>query len=253
MKPSPSMSIPARIGRLLLNDLWLEWHGYLVTAASITGVAVLIWGVLPTGATTTVYESFLDPAVLVLGGFLFASRGFSRLHTSHTAIDYLMLPARVSEKFVSRLLQTAVLYPVATVLLCLLISVLVMLTQMLLGRTPTGVYTPFTEATLRATLFYLTAHAAFLAGSAYFATKPFIKTVLVGVGFVFATLLYAAVLARLLLLDLHHIDWMRIQQLAMVDWTAWKDPLKVVMRVAWYATAPLLWVVTYLRLRETEV
>lgn len=253
MTVSPHLKTLTRIGRLLRNDLWLEWRGYLVTAASVAGIAVLIWGVLPTGVTAAIYTSFLYPAVLVLGGFLFASRGFSRLHAPHTAIDYLMLPARQSEKFVSRLLQTVVFYPAGTVLLCVLISVLVMLTQMLLGRTPAGIYNPFTKGTLHVTVFYLTAHAAFLAGSAYFATRPFVKTVLTAVGFVLATLVYVAVLARVLLLDLGHIDWVRMQQLAMLDWSAWGDPLKVVMRVAWYATAPLLWAATYLRMRETEV
>lgn len=241
-----------RIGRLALNDVMLEGRGLLVAAASITGVALLLWGVLPTSIDAKTFSSFLFPAVLLLGGFIYTSGSLSALHQRDRAIDYLMLPATLTEKLISRILQSTVLYTIATVVLCVLISVLVSLVRLIFGREGVDPFNPFTRQVLQLVVAYLVLHAAFLCGSASFHTGAFVKTVLVAMGFGLLTALYLSLLGRIVIGNINVFDFAVWRETSKADWERWLAVMKITAAILWYSSAPFFWGVTHLRMREIE-
>jgi hypothetical protein len=246
------MNSITRIGRLVLNDIMLEGRGLLIAAASVTGAALLIFGVSPITVDADAFSGILFAAVLILGGCLHASGTLATLHRRDRAVDYLMLPATLPEKLISRLLQTGILYTVGTAVLCVVISLLSSGLRVALGRRGSGIFNPFTEQTLSTVLFYLVFHASFLCGSAYFRTRAFMKTVLVAVGFALLTALYVSVLGRVVAGNMTGINFQALQSLSETDWTPWMKAAKGTGVALWYASAPFFWGITYLRMREVE-
>ena len=117
-----TMNPVTRIGRLILNDIMTEGRGLLVAAASFAAVVVLFFGVLIGGDLNGEFPPFLFHALLLIGGFMYASRALVALHRRDRAIDYLMLPATLAEKLISRVLQSTVLYTAGAAVLCVLTS-----------------------------------------------------------------------------------------------------------------------------------
>lgn len=250
---STPMNPAARVGRLMLNDVLLEGRGLLVAAASVAGAVILIWGLLPAGYSQGAYEGFVYPWTLILGGYLFTSGSFAGTHRRDRGIDFFMLPAAHWEKFTSKVLQTSVLYTLAVVLFCVVLSGFVSLVRLAMGREFVQLFNPFTKEVLHVSVAYFVSHAVFLYGSASFGSRAFIKTALMGIAFLVATMFYLSLVGRVVAPQLAVIDQDTANRFVAVNWERLGTIGRVVGYVLLYSVTPYFWALTYLRLRETEV
>jgi hypothetical protein len=195
---------PKRFGQLLLRDVSNGYRGWLIAAAAVAGVVILlsvITGLGPSRAAGSgspgVYGLFFP--FLFIGGFISTSFAFRELRDSGTAISFLTLPASTFEKFASKLLVTTVGFTLGSLLFFTAVAAVSEGLNALLFGAGRGMLNPFAPDVLRAAGTYMLAQSVFFLGSIWFRKAAFVKTVLwlCVAGFVLAAV--AGVAGRLVL------------------------------------------------------
>ena len=236
----------------------------LVSAGAVYAVllALFLLGLL-TGSgwgTGLGFHQALFPPAFFLAGFIATSMSFASMHRADRSYTVLTLPASHAEKFLEKLLLTAVVYPVAAVVSYVVFSlVLAGLSLAILGE-GMAVFNPFRAEALEALRVFVVAGSIFLFGAAYFRSRHFIKTALAVAGLFILLSLVGAAAGWAAFSDL-----IRGMQTGAFDYTvARPDQFQRLSRVAGdmahvarfiglWIMPPALWVLTWLRLRETEV
>jgi len=231
----------------------LEGKGLIPAAAAVAAFAALFWGVLPAGGSEGTYSGFLFPAALFIGGALVSSRCFKKAHLPGFGMDYLMVPATVGEKFVSRVLMTCVGYALAVAVFTLALSALVIGLRVAFGHESSDLYKPWTLDTLRSIASYAVVNAVFVCGSLYFPRHALVKTALALGVFALVTAIYMSYLGRTVMRGTGWSDWLRLLQDGQWGSLDLGKTVGLLRTVLYYALAPLFWVVGWLRLRELQV
>ncbi|MFP4373226.1 MAG: hypothetical protein ACLFPO_02755 [Spirochaetaceae bacterium] len=227
-----------------------------------TLLAIFLLGTLTNSGwgTGLEYHRAFFSLALYVAGFIATSMSFSGMHRADRSYAYLTLPASHAEKFVEKLLLTAVLYPLASIITYVLFSsILAGLSPVLFGE-PFAVFNPFTVMMPQAVRGYIVAGSVFLFGAAYFRSRHFIKTVLSIAGlFVLLGLVVGAsgVAAMTDLVEsveagVYDETAATGEQLRMLGLMASRIGRAVRFLVLWIMP-PLMWALTWLKLRETEV
>lgn len=211
---------------------------------------------------------------LFLTGCLFASIQFNDLGDGPKGISYLLLPASLFEKLLSALLFSVVLYFICyTAVFYIVDFIMVKLSNsMMLTRfeeTRSGNYAPqeivnvFVSSDTSINLFfylliiYLTVQSIFLLGSIYFAKYSYIKTLIWGL-IVFLVLVFWE--HKIVESFMPHGSFFepftiyRVRENGkdlMVRLPEWISSILLFLMM--YALPPILWIVTYFRLKEKEV
>ncbi len=210
--------------------------------------------------------------LLFIGGFISTSFAFREVRQNGAGIFYITLPASQFEKFASKLLVTSVGYALGSLVFYTATAAASEGINHLIFGAGNGFFNPFGLTVLRAVGIYLLAQSIFLLGSIWFKKLAFVRTVLWLSLFAFAAVLVAAVAARIILAD-HFVMSAAQAGSAKVggltlNWS--KDFLmsafgpgspgypgllvfKTIAQVLLVALAPVCWLATYFRLRETEV
>jgi hypothetical protein len=236
----------------------------LVSAGAVYAVllALFLLGLL-TGSgwgTGLGFHQALFPPAFFLAGFIATSMSFASMHRADRSYTVLTLPASHAEKFLEKLLLTAVVYPVAAVASYVVFSlILAGLSLAILGE-GMAVFNPFRAEALEALRVFVVAESIFLFGAAYFRSRHFIKTALAVAGLFILLSLVGAAAGWAAFSDL-----IRGMQTGAFEYTvARPDQFQRLSRVAvdiahvarfvgLWIMPPALWVLTWLRLRETEV
>ncbi len=285
MKQNKYLSL-TRISALAKKDFTEQRRTVLIAAAAIFGallVIVLIGAAFNdtnistwNGAsapntrfsgsreTSTIMDVFFV-LILMIGGLILSSKMFAESHKKIENHDWFMLPASTLEKFTVRLIASSVVYVLGAAVFMLLFSITASALTALLFNGEIIVFNPFKRANLITAASYLVIQSLFLLGSAYFKKNHFIKTVLALVVIGIFFLLFALLMLRLFFAPyiskfsgnfnnfgvfsgLHHYadNWL----LAPIIPPFIRVSVKVLY---WAVTAPLFWIITYVRLREVEV
>jgi hypothetical protein len=211
---------------------------------------------------------------LFLTGCLFASIQFNDLGEGPKGISYLLLPASLFEKLLTALLFSVVLYFICyTAVYYIVDFIMVKLSNsMMLTRfeeTRSGNYAPqeivnvFVSSDTPINLFfylliiYLTVQSIFLLGSIYFAKYSYIKTLIWGL-IVFLVLVFWE--HKIVEPFMPHGSFFkpftvyRVTENGkdlMIRLPEWISSILLFMMM--YTLPPILWIVTYFRLKEKEV
>jgi hypothetical protein len=252
-----------RLGLLLRRDLLSGYRSTVIAMLAVGGF-ILIVGVLAAFNPNSgdVYRG-LYTGLLFLGGFIVTSMAFHEVRLNAQGIHYLSLPGSALEKFLSKLLLTAAGYVVGTLIF---FTAAVALTEginrLVFGRGH-PFFNPFARDNLRMLAAYFIAQSVFLLGSIYFRKLHFVKTVLSLVVLALGLIVIGTSFARVVFKEyfigpiLNFGPYMeelsRSGELQTV-----LGPLahrfQLAIRILLVSTfAPVCWVVSYLRLRETEV
>jgi hypothetical protein len=196
------------------------------------------------------------PAMLFIAGFLLSAGVFSEIHKPVRNAYFFLLPASLFEKMLVRLLGCGIGFTLISVLVYYLFSLISSGIAALYDWGSFPAFNPFTRDMLLTIAVYLVTHSIFLFGSVYFKKHSFMKT---GVSlFALAILLgiFAAIVFRIVYNDY-------FQGMCFVDNLGFSDydlPVNfgytltsIFKYIFWIVLAPLCWVLTYLRLSETEV
>ncbi len=197
---------------------------------------------------------------LFLTGFIATSLSFSSMHRADRSYAYLTLPASHLEKFVEKLLLTAVVYPVVAVVTYVAYTLILAGLSPLLFDQPFGVFNPFDAMTPETLRTYVVASSVFLFGAAYFRSRHFIKTALSIAGIFILLGLVAGASGFAALTDLLE----NVEAGVYDQSSATGEQMRAlgllaarVARIGRFAVLwimpPVMWVLTWLKLRETEV
>lgn len=234
----------------------------IAAGATFAGLTVIYILSLIGGRSWGFHEGFF-PLVLLIGGTIVTSLAFIDLHLPEKSQAYLMIPVSAAERVVERILTTNLFFILAVSLAYGLFSVVAAgLGELLIGRS-FGFYLPVSGEGLEAVKGYALIHAVFLFGAVYFRRKNLLKTLLslAVLGMVMA--FFSAFLGWIAFGDYREMAVTGIfsgmtidNNLVTSQMVRFADLARTVARVGrflTYAFTPILWVLTWLRLRETEV
>jgi len=252
-----------RLGLLLRRDLLSGYRSTVIAMLAVGGF-ILIVGVLAAfGPAAGGVHRGLYTGLLFLGGFIVTSMVFREVRLNAQGIHYLCLPGSTLEKFLSKLLLTAAGYGVGTLIFYTAVAALTEGINRLAFGHGHPFFNPLARDNLRSLAAYLISQSVFLLGSIYFRKLHFVKTVLSLVVFALGLMVIGTSLARVVFKELFIGPLLNLQPYmeelsrsgelqAILGPLAHRFQLALRILLA-SAVAPLCWVVSYLRLRETEV
>jgi hypothetical protein len=259
---SQSFSI-GRYGRLLINDLYMNARGMLVTAGAILGVLLVVNVASVASAGQWQFHDVFFPLTLLVGGHVATSLAFAGLHNKTLGYRYLTLPGSIFEKFSVKLLLTAVGWPVLALLAYQAFSLLAAGLTSLLFQRAHAIFDPSAEAVWTAIRLYVVTQAVTLFGAVRFRRLALIKTSLVAAALTLALMIIGIILARLVFGPYFRelggaqavsgaVSWDVVggtgRLLRLVNTSG-----KALWIAFWWLMAPFFWTATFFRLAETEL
>jgi hypothetical protein len=270
-----------RFGRLMLRELASSYRALLIAMAAVAGAVIVLSALTALGLVTVNAGSrpgsegfylgyFIN--LLFLGGFIVTSLSFREVWHNGGGIFYLTLPGSIFEKLVSKLIMTSVGFGLGSLVFITAVAAVSEGIDTLIFGFGHGMFNPFEPTTLVIVTRYLILQSVFLLGSIWFRKLAFVKTVLWSLLFCIGILIVTGIVGRIALAD--HIVWNtvqaggarfggmsftiggnRLQEIFAPGTTAYAQLMvfKTIACVLCYALAPVAWLATYFRLRETEV
>ncbi len=271
---------PRRFGQLLLRELVSGYRGLLIAMAAVGGALIVVSALTVlgmvlggrTGARGGDYYLGFYQNLLLLGGFIVTSLAFREMWHNGGGTFYLTIPGSIFEKLTSKLLVTSLGYALGSTIFFTAAAVLSEGLNLLIFGVGHGFFNPLTMGVLRLIAIYLVAQSVFLLGSIWFRKLAFVRTVLWIAIFAAVAAVVAGVSFRLALGG--HIQWNVAQtgELRMGGWsldlsqgrlpeafapgTRAYGGLMVFRTIACvmrWLVAPVAWLASYFRLRESEV
>lgn len=237
---------------LLRYELLIHRREKLIGAAGIVGMLsffLLLSNI--TGILTGLHVNSFG-FYLLLYACLGSSASFQHLHNKGKACFYLTQPASTEEKFLSRLLLTTLVPLAGICLVYFLFSHAASAISLWCNGTPLPVFTPLDALSKPLILTCLIFHATFFAGGIAFKSHPLLKT--------FATLFLCltGLAAFIWVLGWHFIYAPVLEGNAstiQIDTGTLSQGLHIGTYLQWiflYGLAPVLWGVTYIKLKKYE-
>jgi hypothetical protein len=262
---------PRRVFLLLKRDFVHGYAGVLIAMAAVGGVMLLFsfLSMLGGGAGRGQYYAPFFGGLLFLGGFISTSGAFRELHQPGSGPFYLTLPGTLGEKLLSKLLVSGLGFAIATLLFMGGISAVSELINRAVFGAGHGLFNPIALDNLHAAAMYLVVQSMFLLGSIWFRKVAFIKTALAQIILLIGFAIIAGVTFRLVFGSLFTGSGPGSQMRNMFSFNFGSgvfnsqgsgalqreaQVFSTILRVCfWALLAPLCWVASYFRLRETEV
>ncbi len=251
---------PKRLWLLIRREEILNLRSVVTAILTISGITVVIMLLSMIDSNSRGVHEGLYPTILFIGGFAVAAGSFKGMHSRTMVLDWLMLPASMEEKFLSRLLVISLGYWFLTTLVYFLASVAgAVLSQLLFGDGITNIFNPLSAEVFRMLPHYIILQSVFFAGGAVYRKHQLLKTIMtIAAGFILYGL-FSALIVRILIGGYgnytHTIDFSRSFSLPLFNSTRKTGgQLFTVIRILYYGLlTPFCWLVAYLRVREAEV
>ncbi len=253
------MKLPSlrRVGLLMRHDV--AHHAKEMRNALIT-ISGVVFGLFLLAAATGSrgFHASTFSNVLLIGGFVVSSMGFSELRDEKTGIHYLVLPGSALEKYLAKLVLTSAGWTVAIVALYSITTVVAAgIASVLFDHTP-GIWVPADRASWMTIATYLAVQPVLLFGSVYFRQTAFLKTAIAAIATGLSLGLIYLVAFRLIFAPAFTGLFTPVVNLrihaADPGVAGLVDALDTVRKIAMWAAMPLFFAALgVLRLRETEV
>ncbi|MCE5256874.1 MAG: hypothetical protein LLF89_08535 [Spirochaetaceae bacterium] len=164
-----------RTAILIRNRAFEDLPGILIGAGLLLGINLLSI----VAAKRAVFNDGSGQAwtfFLLGAGILFSSYAFKGMHDGKSGLDWILLPATPLEKYLAALIEYIILYPLVGAALTLGLSALLSLFESMAGGRGGRIWMPGFSDALRAWGEYAVVALWFLAGSATFRRKSFLKS-----------------------------------------------------------------------------
>ncbi len=260
---------PSRFAQLLLRDFAGGYRSLLVAMAAVAGSVILVsaltvLGRRLAGVTIGVADFYpnLFQNLLYLGGFIIASLAFREARVNGGGTFYLTLPASSLEKFASKLLATSVGYALGSLIYFTAVAAASEGINRLIFGFGNHFFNPFDLGVLESIGYYLVFQSIFLLGSIWWRKLAFVKTVLMLQAVAVGIALVAGVALRIVFRQYFHgwqgsfenvAGWEALMRQTQLGFGPLVDIGRVVRIVLVAGTAPVCWLIGWLRLREIEV
>lgn len=250
---------PKRFAHLLRRDALAEWKTLLIGAIAMIGflkIVLLISSTDGNDPDSLYFHSFGFSFALLVGGYLFTASIFNEMDTPTGRQFYLQVPASHEEKFLSKFLLSTVGFVALTIVLYSIFAALAGWFLQSQFKVQIADFQPFSIQNLRNMAVYLVTQSVFFLGAVVFRRFAFGKTVaaLAVLGIAFAII--AGVVLRIVFYDnFHGMTWTVSEDefsLSANMERFFRNYSHLLENLFWYALAPLMWVIAYFKLKETE-
>jgi hypothetical protein len=252
-----------RLGRLLRRDFSAGYKSVFIAMAAVGGFVILVSVLSVLGRAGGPIHGTLYFPLLFIGGFIATSMIFKEVHLNGQSVFYLTLPGSSLEKFLSKLLVSSLGYAFGSLFFYTAVSSAAEGINRLIFGHGHAFFNPFTREIMLLIAVYLVTQAVFLVGSVYFRKLAFIKTNLYLWLFGIVLTFLVAVIGWFIFRDYavgprielepYMQELGRSGEMEAVLRPVAEKFLKVAKVLFWGAGAPVCWIISYLRLRETEV
>lgn len=231
-----------RLGLFIKSDLAIN-SSKIFTFGLTVFVVLFLYGLI--GFNELGADNF-HPGVFSLvlfgGGLWLTSRSFADLHDQERNQNFFLLPVSNLEKFLGRLLLTTVGYVVGIVLIFYVVSLLIAgFTWLAFGKTSV-IFQLIHKDIMDYFVVYLFYQSICFLGAIYFKSSNLNKTMLcfcgLALGFFLVALIIFAIFSGINFLD---------------GWKALELYGKTIQLILTIVVPPCAWLVTYLRLCESEI
>lgn len=174
-----------RVALLIRNRAYDDAPGLGIGLAILFGLNLLT---ILIGRTAFMNESPHEfyGAVIIGAGLLLSSFAFRGMHSGKSGTDWLLLPATPLEKYVAALASYLAAFPIAASVALVGLSAVLSLIERLAGGDGSSAWNPLTAGTARDYGEYAIMALVFMAGSAAFRRRAFLKTAALGLAFMIA-------------------------------------------------------------------
>ena len=230
---------------------------YGITIISIVGGLVILQTVFSQrGNINEVdqYSSFFA-GFFFLGGAIFTSLLFNDdMFNRVRAHNFLMLPASNEEKFLSKALFSAILYPISIILLFTLTSVVVELLLFLVVGDPINLFNPFQKQVINSIPSYFVVSSLFFLGATYFRKTHFIKTTFTSWLILFSFVAVLIIFSRIILAPyFQEQSFFYIRVSFLENYDSLPRIFEVIGDFLCFIVLPLfLYFISYLRIKEVQ-
>lgn len=248
---------PRRWIKLVLADLIQYRNSLSIAVLAIYGaVLLLLLALAPTSGGWQPHEIFVS-GILYVGGLVVVSHSFVELTDPIRRSAYLLVPASTLEKIAARLALTLVAFPVAALALYWATSLVGAGLGDLIWGQSFGIYDPSTQKTARLLAYYPMIHAVFFLGAVWFRKGAVFKTLLSVVAAQIGLAIITMFLFRLVFFEFFEglgLEPSREFRLNVTDagWLTSDLSAQLGKAFTYFLLGPWLWVLSYLRLADTE-
>ncbi|MBN1413068.1 MAG: hypothetical protein JW969_19670 [Spirochaetales bacterium] len=253
-----------RFWLLLRKDFYTQSRSCLIGLGAIFSILFIVNISSILTSSQWNFNLVFYPLTLFIGGFIVTSMSFTELAAERSRIPYLTLPASILEKFVSKLAVTSIGYTIVSLLLYFVFSVVAFAFNSLVFWQAHPIFNPLDPVILRTISIYLVTQSIFLFGAVFFRGNAFIKTVLslFALAIVYTGFTWLAGIVTYYSLSMNTSV---VFPAAFMNGGPGSYPffqglrafgeivLSVIKVLFWAVMAPLFWVISFFRLKETEV
>ncbi len=245
----------SRLFKVFMNDILKQKRRLISASGGAAGILVMLFLL---ASLKSAPQGFFTPwyyIILFVGGYIAASNAFQDIHEKNRNYEFFMLPASMGEKFLSRLIMYGFLFPLYAYLLIFVTSAAASLFHGIFFGSLTPLFHPGGQWLFRIIWIFVVTQSVFLLGSLYFSNHAFFKTSIV---LTVVQLLVFLIILAMLRLVFHNLfqnpvnfQFSPFNQEDLIDLAG--NYFRVLKFVFLYLTAPFLWVLSLLKLEESEV
>ncbi|MEN8192837.1 MAG: hypothetical protein ABFS12_08465 [Bacteroidota bacterium] len=239
----------------LLSNIWK----IVISAEALAGILLLFFISVGIGKMEPKLYDTVYPAIIIITGLIATSLSFSELYTDKSYF-YLTLPSSSFEKLLSKLIIISGLYLLGINFLLIIVSIAVKGINYFLLGSQFPIYNPTHPNILNSELLYMIILSIFLFGAVYFKKYNFLKTILVISAPIFFMILFPAISYKLMFWEYQEAGLLKLKpgySIAPPSIDILVDTIQQIVEILTFlfysVTAPFFLLLTYLRLRESEV
>jgi hypothetical protein len=247
---------PKRFCQLLRNDIFKQYRTILVSAGAIVGVLLAIILLSHNSSQYWNFHEVFYPLVLFIGGFIITSLSFTDLHHPQKSYIFLTLPCSIFEKFISKLFLTSIGYIIGSSLLYYLFSVIARGVSNLLFGEAFMLFNPFDQTIIHSMKVYLVTQSIIFFGAVYFKKNHLVKTIFSVFLFSIIMSLFTGLIIRIVFepyFEITHFEFFSNAGFNHQLESFFENFVKAIEIFFWWIMTPYFWIVSFLRLKETEV
>jgi len=246
-----------RFINLLKRQFILNSKSIFIGLGAASGILFLIFTIVASTQGKCLYNEQVSSMynVYFIAGYIISSRLFKELSDSRTGYLYLTLPASNFEKLLAGWLYSSVLYSIVSVVLIIIITSLAnFIASLIIGFE----FTPFNydfKYIMLAVGVYMITQSVFILGSATFKKQAFLKTLLALFIFAVSFSLITGFLTWGIVGKFNiHMEPTDFKHLPPGLEYFFEVQFPVIAKIVfWYLTAPFILLISYFKLKESEV
>jgi hypothetical protein len=227
----------------------------MLAMLGIGGAAILFSFFSMLGGNAGDFHNWFYNFILFGGGLVFTSMTFKEFYQPPKGYSMLMIPASSFEKFTSKYLITTIFYILVTMVSYYFISVISEAINGMIFKKSHPLFNPF-KYDWKLFVGFFSAHALFFHGAIFYKSYHFIKTAVVWILFSIFIGLIAYGMIRILFSEffqgMDYVKGMNHRMLSLY-FERYNEILNSYMKIVGHIIPPVFIIISYLRLRETEV